>query len=165
VDGMRMVGCCEPGGLHGVRGRPQGVRSHVSDSGCLCGRSGRRSGSGRADGTGCADGDEAPADLPSRVEVTRPKARARAMASRGRSSVEASASNSGRTCSAQSAAHIATSRRAASLSAWGEVIAAPFHTRGCANAGRLTCPLHQWRIVQRDRRGERSQRVSASRRC
>ena len=50
----------------------------------------------------------------------RPKARVRAMASRGRVSPGASASNSPSTRSAQSAAHTATIRRSASLSVCSE---------------------------------------------
>ncbi len=50
----------------------------------------------------------------------RPKARVRAIASRGRLSPGASASKRGSTRSAQSAAHAATIRRSASLSVCGE---------------------------------------------
>lgn len=51
----------------------------------------------------------------------RANARTRAMAARGRSSAGASASNNGRTRSAQSAAHEATSRRSCSLSVCGDL--------------------------------------------
>src|SRR3569623_2367622 len=73
---------------------------------------------------------------PAVSSTPRAYARVRAIASRGLSASGASASNSGSTRSAQSAAQTATSRRSASLSVCGEATRGFFHaTRGGPTLG------------------------------
>ncbi len=78
---------------------------------------GHRSGSAHLTSGGMSDEMARASPAPSSPPA---KARSRAMASRGRLSPGASASNSPSTRSAQSAAHTATIRRSASLSVCGE---------------------------------------------
>ena len=107
-------------GLGGVRRGAEGMRTHVRD---CCGLPCRSGGSGRC-GALTSRAAAPPANrrrISSAMSSSpRPKARVRAMASRGRVSPGASASNSPSTRSAQSAAHTATIRRSTSLSACGE---------------------------------------------
>ena len=108
-DGL--VGRGESCRLGRVRGGAQGARSHVRNGRGLPGGSGSRN-SGR--GLHVTSGGAA--DKRRRIASATPsspraKARVRAMASRGRRSCGASASNTHSTRSAQSAAHAATIRR------------------------------------------------------
>lgn len=121
-------GARQPRRLRRVGRSSQRVRAHVGDAGGLCSSS-RGCHRGWIVHVPCGPaGHETPAISPAVSSSPRENARARAMASRGRSSSGAIASNKPRTRVARSAAHPATIRRSASTSVCGEPIRPPCHT-------------------------------------
>jgi hypothetical protein len=70
VDRLGSIGCRQSGRFRGIRGCPQGVRSHVGDG---CGLRGRPGGSHRSRGSYLACGtarNKPPADLFGGTELT-----------------------------------------------------------------------------------------------